>query len=72
VTQSSDIPNLTRRRRRPRCIVLTVSLPRAEFERRAAEAHELLGERCVVWPGGGKAGRRANVDTPSGPLPPRG
>jgi putative pyruvate formate lyase activating enzyme len=41
--------------------VLTVSLPRAELERRAAEAHELLGERCVVCPRGCKVDRRADV-----------
>jgi putative pyruvate formate lyase activating enzyme len=41
--------------------VLTLSLPRAELERRAAEAHELLGERCVVCPRGCKVDRRADV-----------
>jgi uncharacterized Fe-S radical SAM superfamily protein PflX len=41
--------------------VLTASLSRAELERRAAEAHELLGERCVVCPRGCKVDRRANV-----------
>jgi putative pyruvate formate lyase activating enzyme len=41
--------------------VLTVSLPRAELERRAAEAHELLGDRCVVCPRGCKVDRRADV-----------
>jgi putative pyruvate formate lyase activating enzyme len=41
--------------------VLTVSLSRAELERRAAEAHELLGERCVVCPRGCKVDRRADV-----------
>jgi putative pyruvate formate lyase activating enzyme len=41
--------------------VLTFSLPRAELERRAAEAHELLGERCVVCPRGCKVDRRADV-----------
>jgi putative pyruvate formate lyase activating enzyme len=41
--------------------VLTVSLPRAELERRAAEAFELLGERCVVCPRGCKVDRRADV-----------
>jgi putative pyruvate formate lyase activating enzyme len=41
--------------------VLTVSLSRAELEARAAEAHELLGERCVVCPRGCKVDRRADV-----------
>jgi uncharacterized Fe-S radical SAM superfamily protein PflX/intein/homing endonuclease len=41
--------------------VLTVSLPRTELVRRAAEAHELLGERCVVCPRGCKVDRRADV-----------
>jgi putative pyruvate formate lyase activating enzyme len=41
--------------------VLTVSLSRTELERRAAEAHELLGERCVVCPRGCKVDRRADV-----------
>jgi putative pyruvate formate lyase activating enzyme len=41
--------------------VLTVELPRAELERRAAEAFELLGERCVVCPRGCKVDRRADV-----------
>jgi len=41
--------------------VLTVSLPRAELERRAAEAHELLGERCVVCPRGCKVDRRIDA-----------
>lgn len=41
--------------------MLTVSLPRAELERRAAEAHDLLGERCVVCPRGCKVDRRADV-----------
>jgi putative pyruvate formate lyase activating enzyme len=41
--------------------VLTVSLSRAELEDRAAEAHELLGERCVVCPRGCKVDRRADV-----------
>ena len=41
--------------------MLTVSLPRAELVRRAAEAHELLGERCVVCPRGCKVDRRADV-----------
>jgi putative pyruvate formate lyase activating enzyme len=41
--------------------VLTISLSRAELERRAAEAHELLGERCVVCPRGCKVDRRADI-----------
>jgi putative pyruvate formate lyase activating enzyme len=41
--------------------MLTASLPRVEIERRAAEAHELLGERCVVCPRGCKVDRRADV-----------
>jgi putative pyruvate formate lyase activating enzyme len=41
--------------------VLTVSLSRAELARRAAEAYELLGERCVVCPRGCKVDRRADV-----------
>jgi putative pyruvate formate lyase activating enzyme len=41
--------------------VLTVPLSRAELEHRAAEAHELLGERCVVCPRGCKVDRRADV-----------
>jgi putative pyruvate formate lyase activating enzyme len=41
--------------------VLTASLSRVELERRAAEAHELLGERCVVCPRGCKVDRRADV-----------
>jgi len=41
--------------------VLTVSLSRAELERRAVEAHQLLGERCVVCPRGCKVDRRADV-----------
>jgi putative pyruvate formate lyase activating enzyme len=41
--------------------VLTVELPRSELERRAAEAFELLGERCVVCPRGCKVDRRADV-----------
>src|ERR687891_12428 len=32
-----------------------------ELERRAAEAHELLGDRCVVCPRGCKVDRRADV-----------
>jgi putative pyruvate formate lyase activating enzyme len=41
--------------------VLTVLLAREELERRAGEAHELLGERCVVCPRGCKVDRRADV-----------
>jgi putative pyruvate formate lyase activating enzyme len=41
--------------------VLTAELPRAELQRRAAEAFELLGERCVVCPRGCKVDRRADV-----------
>jgi putative pyruvate formate lyase activating enzyme len=41
--------------------VLTVFLAREELERRAGEAHELLGERCVVCPRGCKVDRRADV-----------
>jgi putative pyruvate formate lyase activating enzyme len=41
--------------------VLSVALSRVELERRAAEAHELLGERCVVCPRGCKVDRRADV-----------
>ena len=41
--------------------MLTVSLSRAELERRAVEAHELLGERCFVCPRGCKVDRRADV-----------
>jgi putative pyruvate formate lyase activating enzyme len=41
--------------------MLTVTLSRAELEHRAAEAHELLGERCVVCPRGCKVDRRADV-----------
>jgi putative pyruvate formate lyase activating enzyme len=41
--------------------VLTAALPRTELERRAAEAFELLGERCVVCPRGCKVDRRADV-----------
>ena len=41
--------------------MLTVSLSRAELVRRAAEAHDLLGERCVVCPRGCKVDRRADV-----------
>jgi putative pyruvate formate lyase activating enzyme len=38
-----------------------ISLLRAELEGRAAEAFELLGERCVVCPRGCKVDRRADV-----------
>ena len=41
--------------------MLTVSLSPAELERRAVEAHQLLGERCVVCPRGFKVDRRADV-----------
>jgi putative pyruvate formate lyase activating enzyme len=41
--------------------VLSVSLSRAELERRGLEAHALLGERCVVCPRGCKVDRRADV-----------
>jgi putative pyruvate formate lyase activating enzyme len=41
--------------------MLTVSLSQAELERRAIEAHKLLGERCVVCPRGCKVDRRADV-----------
>jgi putative pyruvate formate lyase activating enzyme len=41
--------------------VLTAELSQAELERRAVEAHELLGERCVVCPRGCKVDRRADV-----------
>jgi putative pyruvate formate lyase activating enzyme len=41
--------------------VLTVALSPAELERRTVEAHELLGERCVVCPRGCKVDRRADV-----------
>jgi putative pyruvate formate lyase activating enzyme len=41
--------------------VLSVALSRAELERRAAEAYELLGPRCVVCPRGCKVDRRADV-----------
>jgi putative pyruvate formate lyase activating enzyme len=41
--------------------VLSVALSRTELERRAAEAFELLGERCVVCPRGCKVDRRADV-----------
>jgi putative pyruvate formate lyase activating enzyme len=52
----------------PRRPAATESLPpyvelarSGELERRAAEAHELLGERCVVCPRGCKVDRRADV-----------
>ena len=38
-----------------------MALPREELERRAMEAHELLGERCVVCPRACKVDRRADV-----------
>jgi putative pyruvate formate lyase activating enzyme len=41
--------------------LLTVELSPAELERRAVEAHELLGERCVVCPRGCKVDRRADI-----------
>ncbi|HEU5263766.1 MAG TPA: radical SAM protein, partial [Gaiellaceae bacterium] len=41
--------------------MLSDPLPPAELERRAAEAHELLGERCIVCPRGCKVDRRADV-----------
>jgi putative pyruvate formate lyase activating enzyme len=41
--------------------VLTVSLSRAELQRRAVEAYGLLGERCVVCPRGCRVDRRADV-----------
>jgi putative pyruvate formate lyase activating enzyme len=41
--------------------VLTAYISRAELERRSHEAHELLGERCVVCPRGCKVDRRADV-----------
>jgi putative pyruvate formate lyase activating enzyme len=41
--------------------MLTAELSRAELERRAAEAFELLGARCVVCPRGCKVDRRADV-----------
>jgi putative pyruvate formate lyase activating enzyme len=41
--------------------VLTAKLSRAELERRAAEAFELLGALCVVCPRGCKVDRRADV-----------
>jgi putative pyruvate formate lyase activating enzyme len=41
--------------------VLTAALPRIELERRAADAYDLLGERCVVCPRGCKVDRRADV-----------
>jgi putative pyruvate formate lyase activating enzyme len=41
--------------------VLSVSLSRVELERRAVEAHDLLGERCLVCPRGCRVDRRADV-----------
>jgi putative pyruvate formate lyase activating enzyme len=41
--------------------MLTAALSRAELEGRAAEAFELLGDRCVVCPRGCKVDRRADV-----------
>jgi putative pyruvate formate lyase activating enzyme len=41
--------------------VVTISLSRVELERRAVEARELLGERCVVCPRGCRVDRRADV-----------
>ena len=41
--------------------MLTVALPREELERRAIDAHELLGERCIVCPRACKVDRRADV-----------
>jgi putative pyruvate formate lyase activating enzyme len=41
--------------------MLTVALSRAELGRRAVEAHQLLGERCVVCPRGCTVDRRADV-----------
>jgi len=41
--------------------MLTVALSRAELERRAVAAHQLLGERCVVCPRGCTVDRRADV-----------
>jgi putative pyruvate formate lyase activating enzyme len=38
-----------------------MALPREELERRAMDAHELLGERCVVCPRACKVDRRADV-----------
>jgi putative pyruvate formate lyase activating enzyme len=38
-----------------------LELAPAELERRAREAHELLGERCVVCPRGCKVDRRSDV-----------
>jgi putative pyruvate formate lyase activating enzyme len=38
-----------------------LDLPRAELDSRAAEAHELLGPRCVVCPRGCKVDRREDV-----------
>jgi putative pyruvate formate lyase activating enzyme len=41
--------------------VLTALLSRVELERRASQAHDLLGERCVVCPRGCKVDRRADA-----------
>jgi putative pyruvate formate lyase activating enzyme len=41
--------------------VLKPELSRAELERRAAEAFELLGERCIVCPRGCRVDRRTDV-----------
>jgi putative pyruvate formate lyase activating enzyme len=41
--------------------VLNEALSRAELERRASEARELLGPRCLVCPRGCKVDRRADV-----------
>ena len=41
--------------------MLTAELSRTELERRSAEAHELLGARCVVCPRGCRVDRRADV-----------
>jgi putative pyruvate formate lyase activating enzyme len=41
--------------------VLSVALSPAELDHRAVEAHELLGERCVVCPRGCRVDRRADV-----------
>ena len=63
VLPERNLPAMWPRRRAAR-----ESLPRylelarsGEVERRAAEAHELLGERCVVCPRGCKTDRRADV-----------
>ena len=41
--------------------MLSVALSPAELDHRAVEAHELLGERCVVCPRGCRVDRRADV-----------